>query len=146
MPVDYPPVNFHFKVEFKLDGAREPDARFQEVSGLSAELGTEEILEGGENRFAHRLPTRPKYTNLVLKRGLLRDSRLIDWFRDALEGFSFEPVEVLVKLLNEAGDPLVSWSVVNARPAKWSLSDFRAQDGAVLVETIELCYDYFRRV
>jgi phage tail-like protein len=146
MPVDYPPVSFHFRVEFKLDGVQEPDARFQEVSGLSAELGTEEILEGGENRFSHRLPTRAKYPNLVLKRGLLKDSRLIAWFRDALEEFSFAPVEVVVTLLNEEHEPLVGWSVVNARPAKWSVSDFKAQDGAVAVESIELCYDYFRRV
>ena len=70
----YPPVGFHFRVEFGLDGAGDQDSRFQEVGGLSAELGTEELQEGGENRFVHRLPTLPKYGNLVLKRGLLTDS------------------------------------------------------------------------
>ena len=39
----YPPVGFHFKVEFTLAGMQETDTRFQEVSGLTAELGIEEV-------------------------------------------------------------------------------------------------------
>lgn len=50
MAADFPPVGFHFRVEFELEDAREKDTRFQEVSGLLAEVGTEEIPEGGENR------------------------------------------------------------------------------------------------
>ena len=142
----YPPVGFHFKVEFSLDGVQEADARFQEVSGLTAELGIEEITEGGENRFVHRLPTRAKYSNLVLKRGMLNDSKLIQWFRDAVESFTFEPVDVLVTLLNEKNEPLAGWSFVNTWPVKWTISDFKAQEGAIVVETIELAYKYFTRV
>ena len=32
------------------------DVGFQEVSGLSAEIGVEEVVSGGENRFKYRLP------------------------------------------------------------------------------------------
>ncbi|NOZ26265.1 MAG: phage tail protein [Nitrospirae bacterium] len=141
----YPPVGFHFKVEFRLDGVVDGDSRFQEVSGLTAELGIEEVNEGGENRFSHRLPTRAKYGNLVLKRGLLKDSRLIKWFRDAVEDFEFEPADVLVTLLNEEHEPLMGWNFVNAWPVKWVVSDFKAQENALVVETIELAYNYFKR-
>ena len=42
----YPPVGFHFKVEFQgLSGAKADDVRFQEVGGLTMELGIEEIQE-----------------------------------------------------------------------------------------------------
>ena len=48
------PVVFHFKVEFgpnSHDGSggfsEQKDNRFQEVSGLSAEITTEEFKEGG---------------------------------------------------------------------------------------------------
>lgn len=142
---NYPPVGFHFKVEFKLNGVLEGDARFQEVSGLTAELGIEELNEGGENRFSHRLPTRSKYGNLVLKRGMLKDSKLIEWFRDAVENFEFKPADVLVTLLNEEHKPLVGWSFVKAWPVKWVVSDFKAQEGSIVVETIELAYNYFKR-
>jgi phage tail-like protein len=147
MPTYYPPVGFHFKVVFDgLDKVRENDASFQDVSGLSAELGIEEVNEGGENRFSHRLPTRPKYGNLVLKRGMLKDSGLIQWFKDAVEGFIFKPGTVTVTLLNEDHEPLEGWSFINAWPVKWVISDFKAQENAIVVETIELAYHYFRRL
>jgi phage tail-like protein len=134
-------------VEFILDGTVESDIRFQEVSGLSAELGTEEVVEGGENRFSHRLPTRAKYANLTLKRGLLTESGLIDWCRDAIENFDFTPATVNVTLLNEQHEPVAdTLSFIRAWPVKWSVSDFKAQDNALVIETLELSYNYFSRI
>jgi len=142
----HPPVGFHFKVEFKLDGAKDNDTLFQEVSGLTAEVGVEELTEGGENRFSHRLPTRAKYGNLILKRGFLKDSKLIEWFANAVEGFEFEPVDVFVTLLDEKQAPLLGWNFVRAWPVKWSVSDFKSMDNSIVVDSIELAYNYFRRV
>lgn len=143
----YPPVGFHFRVEFNLDGLKDGDVRFQEVSGLSAELGVEEVTEGGENRFAHRLPARAKYSNLTLKRGLLTESRLIDWCKNAIENFDFEPTTVNVTLLNENHEPLAdTLSFIRAWPVKWTVSDFKAQDNGLVVETLELTYNYFSRI
>ena len=147
MSVYRPPVGFHFRVEFSLSGMTDRDNRFQEVSGLSAELGSEELQEGGENRFVHRLPTLPKYGNLTLKRGLLTDSGLVQWCRDAIENFSFAPTTVNVTLLNEKHDPLgPTYSFVRAWPVKWAVSDFKAQENGLVVETLELSYQYFTRI
>ena len=143
----YPPVGFHFRVTITLPEVGDKDSRFQEVTGLSAELGTEELQEGGENRFVHRLPTLPKYGNLVLKRGLLIDSGLIKWCRDAIENFSFEPTTVDVTLLNEKHEPLgFTYSFVKAWPIKWAISDFKAQENGLVIETLELSYNYFTRI
>lgn len=142
-----PPVGFHFMVRFSGVGLPMIDNRFQEVGGLSSELGIEEFQEGGENRFVHRLPTLPKYGNLTLKRGLMTHSGLIRWCRDAIENFIFEPVTVDVILLNELHVPTgPSYSFVNAWPVKWSVSDFKAQENALVIETLELSYNYFTRV
>ncbi|MBN1301236.1 MAG: phage tail protein [Melioribacteraceae bacterium] len=141
----YPPTGFHFRVEFGLS-LPENDTRFQEVSGFTTELGIEEIVEGGENRFSHRLPTRGKYGNLILKRGLFTDSKLIEWCKDAIEGFIFLPTTVNVTLLNEKHEPVGhTYSFVNAWPVKWSVSDFKAQENSIVVETLELAYSYFTR-
>jgi phage tail-like protein len=146
MSIYYPPVGFHFRVEFSLPGLSNRDNRFQEVGGLSAVLGVEELQEGGENRFVHRLPTRPKYANLTLKRGLLIDSGLIQWCRDAIENFSFEPTTVNVTLLNAEHEPLGPvYNFVRAYPVKWAVSDFKAQENGLVVETLELAYQYFNR-
>lgn len=140
------PRSFHFKVEFQgVPGVTSNDVRFQDVSGFNAEVGIEEVKSGGENRFSHRLPTRAKYNNLVLKRGMLMDSGLIKWFIDAVENFSFSPATIIVKLLDKDHEPLQSWSFIKAWPVKWSISDFKATENAVVVETIELAYQYFKR-
>jgi phage tail-like protein len=141
-----PPVGFHFKVEFGLNGLGDSDVRFQEVAGLTAEIGVEELSEGGENRYTHRLPTKAKYANLVLKRGMLVNSSLIQWFKDAVENFTFSPVDVQVTLLDETHQPLSAWSFQKAYPVKWVISDLKAQENALVVETIELAYKYFRRL
>lgn len=144
--MDYPAVSFHFRVEFHdLEGATDNDVRFQEVSGLDAELSTEELKEGGENRFTHRLPQPSKYSNLVLKRGLMTDSGLIGWFRDAIESFVFEPRMVSVTLLDEESNALMAWNFVNAYPLKWSVSNLDANKNEVVVDTVELAYQHFTK-
>jgi phage tail-like protein len=142
----YPPVGFHFLVEFEGLGTEEKDHQFQSVSGLSVDIETEEIAEGGENRFKHKLPVKTKYPNLVLKRGVLIDSKVINWCKDAIENFEFKPVNLTVKLLNEQHQPLVSWNVVHAYPIKWSVEDFNAQESKLVVESFELTYNYFTTI
>lgn len=143
----YPPVKFHFAVEFGFLAQGTNDARFQEVSGLDSELSVEEIKEGGENRFSHRLPGRAKYPNLVLKRGLLTDSELISWCVDAIENFSFEPTTINITLLNEEHQPVSgTYSFIGAYPVKWSISNFDAKSNEVVIETLELAYKYFTRI
>lgn len=144
MATYYPPPAFHFTVSIQLDGAADADTRFQEVSGLAVELGTEELVEGGENRFAHQLPTGARHGNLVLKRGLLTSSRLIAWIREAVESMVFTPVTVVVTLLDEKHEPLASWQFINAWPVKWTLGNLNATDNSVLVETLELAYQWQR--
>lgn len=136
----YPPLGFHFKVEFTGFSG---EYQFQSVSGLTVDIETEQITEGGENRFKHKVPVRTKYPNLVLKRGLLVDSEIIDWCKNALENFDFQPTDLIVKLLNEKHEPLMSWNVVHAYPVKWSISDFHAEENKLVIETLELTYNYF---
>jgi phage tail-like protein len=142
----YPPAGFHFRVTFNVDGAKENDSRFQKVGGLTAELTTEEVIEGGENRFSHRLPSRAKYGALVLERGMLSDSGLIAWVRDAIESLVVKPAEILIELLNENHETLSTWSVVGAYPIKWSVSEFKASENGYVTESLELAFQYFRPV
>ena len=143
--VYYPPVAFHFRVEIGIPGLPENDTRFQEVSGLTRELGVEQVTEGGENRFEHRLPSRGKFGNLVLKRGMLTDSGVTTWIVDAVENFVFTPADVLVSLLNENHEPLAAWSFSGAWPVKWQISGLKSTDNNVVVETLELAYRYFTK-
>lgn len=145
----YPPVSFHFKVEFgfteALHGvtAGNYDIMFQSVGGLSTELQTEALKEGGENRFEHEVPVRTKYPNLVLKRGIVKDSGLIKWCLNTFEHLEIRPVDLEVKLLNEKHEPLITWAVKQAWPKKWSIEDLTAIESKVLIESLELRYQFF---
>ena len=140
------PVVFHFRVRFGATSADEQDNRFQEVTGLTAEVAVEEYREGGLNVHAHRLPTGAKFGNLVLKRGYIGDTSVATWVRQAVEEFVFEPTDVDVALLNEQHQPLAQWSFTGAYPIKWSLSDLKAQDNALAIESLEMAYKSFRKV
>ena len=95
------------------------------------------------------MPTVAKYSNLVLKRGLLIEgSALAAWVRNTIGADLSEPIQpkqVYLKLLNDEGQPLAFWSFENAWPVKWSLSDFNAQDSNLVIETLELSYTWFRQ-
>lgn len=139
----YPPVGFHFKVEVMDIVANDDDVRFTEVSGLSAELATEEVPEGGENRFVQKFPTRAKYPELVLKRGLLINSEILKWIEQCIVDLNIAPKNLMIKLLNENHEPLLTWRVVKAYPTKWSVSDLNAASNAVVVESLQFYYQYF---
>lgn len=145
MPDYYPPWGFYYKVEFlesSISGNKN-DIRFQSVSGLSVEYDTEEYKEGGENRFTHKLPVRTKYADLVLKRGMLTNSDLTKWLLKAFRDREFSPSDLNVILMNEKSEPLRTWKVAHAVPKKWLISDLNAGENAIVVETMELTYQYF---
>jgi phage tail-like protein len=142
----YPPVGFHFKVEFEGISTSGADIRFQSVSGINASVpNSESYAEGGENRFTHRLPQRTSYENLVLKRGMLIGSELIGWFKDAVDYFQFSPRDITVTLMNASHHPLEQWRFYNAWPTKWNIDGFDAEKGAIVLETVEFSYQYFER-
>ncbi len=154
----YPPVGFFFEVIFQGETLDKDvvETRFQSITGLTAELQTDSLQEGGENRFELVLPKQVKYSPLVLKRGLVKNSKLIDWCMDAIHNFDIRPINLLVNLLHvkRANDsqppsgvePLVSWKVINAWPRKWSVSDFNAEEKSIAIETLELNYHYFETI
>lgn len=140
----YPLTGFHFLVQFDLSPQEDGDTRFQEVSGLNVEVDLDTYNEGGENRFVHRLPSRTRYPDLVLKRGMTPSSGLTAWCADALENFNYQPTNILVSLLDEQHQPVLSWSVVNAIPIKVDISGFDAEQGQIVIETMTLRYEYYR--
>ncbi len=122
------------------------DCAFQEVSGLARELNVEEVVSGGENRFKYRLPTQASYSNLVLKRGIsYASSPLVTWCQLTLStglALPIVPLSLIVSMLDENGDPRLCWCFYKAWPVKWSMSDLQAQENNLLIETLELAYQY----
>ena len=136
------PLGFYFMLSLKGE-----DAAFQEVAGISKGLGIEEVVSGGENRFKYRLPTTASSQNLVLKRALVPGgSSLVDWCITCIDGglgSAVQTNDVSVSLLDASGDVLVMWTFHKAYPIKYSVSDLKSQENAIVIESIELAYTYF---
>lgn len=140
----YPPPGFHFLVVIEMFPQTPQDFRFQSVSGLSVDIPTEAVAEGGENRFKHQMPGVPQYGKLVLKRGMFLGSFISGWCRSAIEDFEIEPKNVIISLLNDLHIPLTTWHVFNAYPTKVNISEFNAEQNTIVIETLELAYQYYR--
>ncbi len=142
---EYPPVGFRFSVNIGLTSG--VDASFAEVSGISAQLTTEEIIEGGENRFKHRFPSQLSYTPLVLKRGVADSSSpLLTWINNTFSFGLTVPLilrDITLNLLNEKNAPLMSWVFEGAYPIKYDISGLKADSNQIAIETIELSYKRF---
>lgn len=142
--LDFPLIpSFHFLVTFELPQLP-GDMSFQEVTGLSVEAQYDSVKAGGQNGFEYRLPTRPRYNDLVLKRGYTLVSGITAWMIDAFENYNYKPTNLIITLLNEEHIPMSAWYVVNALPVKWELSPFNAEDSKIVIESMTLRYDYFK--
>ena len=137
-----PIVGMRFGVFFfAAGGVPNPlDIRFQKVSGLSAEVETDSVREGGQNLYTQRLPQGIKYNNLTLERGMVVGSPLNLEFNATMSLFKFVTSNVLVTLLHESKVPLAAWLFMKAYPVKWSTSDLNGGEPALVIDTMELAY------
>ena len=125
--------------ELKITPKNTPVGYFTEVSGLTAEIETMTYNEGGRNEYVHRLPTRMKHPNLVLKRGITTLKDLQAWFADSYMGP--RRTTVTLTMLNEHNDKIRVWSFANAYPVKWTGPQFNSSQNSVATEAIEIVHD-----
>ena len=135
-------LGFRFGVFFFAGGVipNPLDIRFQKVSGLSAEVKTTPLSEGGQNLYTHRLPEKIDYKNLVLERGMVVGSPLNLEFNAVMSLFKFYPSNVLVTLFNGEQMPVSGWLFIKAYPVKWATSDLDAAEKSLVIDTLELAY------
>jgi phage tail-like protein len=147
--IDYPPAAFHFVVNIGVLPTLF-DTSFQDVSGLDQTMETEDLVEGGENRFVHKLPKGVRQGTLSMKRGISTlTSPLMLWCKATMEGgltMGVTPMPVLVHLLDELGLPLRSWSLTNAYPMRWDIEAFISTKNEAAIERIDLAYQYCTRL
>lgn len=141
--MDYPqPAGFSFMLAI-ADGSPGSGAIFAEASGVSAALTGNPVVEGGENRFVHKLPGARTNSNLVLKRGMIAQaSPLADWIAQAVGATFATPIvtrTLALALADADGEALIRWTFAGAWPVKWEVSSI-AEDGAVVVESLEFAY------
>jgi phage tail-like protein len=133
----------HLTAHFRLAITGLPLVSFSECSGLGGEVGVEEYLEGGENRFAHRLPTRGSSPNLVLSRGVASSNALWLWYAEYLVSGRVVPRDGQVELLSLIDgelSPVRVWWFRRGYPVKVAGPELNASSSEVAIETLEIAH------
>ena len=138
---EYPLPKFHFQVEW--GGTK---IGFSEVSGLDVETDLIEYRDGASKEYTNlKMPGMQKYSNITLKRGVFQsDNEFYEWWNEAklFEGNS-TPYrrDIIISLLNESHEPVVTWKVKNAWALKVQSTDLNAGNSETAVESIELVHE-----
>ena len=140
-----PPSTALFKVTIDKIGVI---GAFTECSGLSVEAEVEEVKEGGQNHFSHKLPGRLKWPTLRLKRGIVDNNTLFQWFlKTSGNGFAAEGKLTKrtgeVTLVGPDGKKIRSWSFVGAFPVKWTGPTLAASSSEAGTEELEIAHHGF---
>jgi phage tail-like protein len=117
-----------------------PQAVFAEASGLNIEMAVEEVEEGGNNDFVHRIPGRSKLTNLTLKRGITNSNEFLTWALEVAHG-KLTKRNLSVVLYNPDGSEFMRWDYTKAYPVKWNGPQLKSDDTANAIESLELAYE-----
>lgn len=133
----YPLVKFHFQVEW--GGTR---IGFTEVSGLDVETEPVEYREGSSPEYSKiKMPGMQKYSNITLKRGTFRsDNEFYDWW-NTVNLNTIERRDIIISLMNEEHEPVVTWKIKNAWPTKIQSTDLKADGNEVAIESMEIVHE-----
>ena len=133
----YPLVKFAFEVDW--GGTK---VGFQEVSGLNVEAGLIEYRDGASPDFSKKkMPGLRVNNNITLKRGTFKhDNEFFEWFQ-SIQLNTVERRSITISLLDENGEPAVTWKVKNAFPLKMQSTDLKAEGNEVAIETLELAHE-----
>ena len=136
---NYPIPKFHFQVKWGVERVG-----FTEVTGMDYQIDVIEYREGSNPEFSKtKQPGMKKFSNLTLKRGTMpNDSDFYKWInaQDPYTHLS-QRREIIISLLNESHDPIMTWTVKNAFPVKYQASDLKSDGNEVAIETLEIAHE-----
>jgi phage tail-like protein len=134
----WPIPTVHFKVTFVGKGA----IAFQEVSGLDTEYDVMEYRAGNSPEFSTvRMPGLKKHSDITLKKGMFSDdTTLFDYF-SSIKMNTVARETVTIQLLDEAQEPLYTWTLKNAFPKKVTGANLNAKTSEAAIEEMVLSHE-----
>jgi len=133
----YALVKFAFQV--KWDDA---EFVFSEVTGLTAETQVIEYRGGSSiTNSTVKMPGLLKYSNVTLKKGMFKDDKAMWEKFKALNMNTIKRATILISLLDEGKEVVMSWTLLNAFPVKLTITDMKSDANEIALESIELAHE-----
>ena len=135
----WPLPKFYFVVSL---GSQDSSVSFQEVSGLETETQIIEYRHGDSKQFSTiKMPGIAKVGNVTLKKGIfVKDNNFYNWYKNIAMN-TIKRETVVIKLLDEQGNPTMTWTLANAWPTKITGTDMKSDSNEVAVESLEIAYE-----
>ncbi len=123
---------------FRLEIDDIPVAAFSDVGGLQSDGDVADYRTGMDIPLTlRRIPGLRKFGPITLKRGMVSDTTLWDWYRNIVNGKQDRRNGTVV-LMDEQRNDVLRWHFESGWPNKMSASDLKASGNEVAVESIEL--------
>lgn len=135
----YPYKGYRFKVE--IGGVMV--AGFNEVTGFDATFDVVEYREGdAAGNTPRKQPGLVKYSNIVLKRGVIDAVEFFTWIDEIDKGqITNERKVVTIQLFNDEEAVVAAWQILRAWPVKYTGPELKGLSSDVAMESIEFAHE-----
>ena len=136
-----PYLQMNCVVSLGLDKETDASAGFQECSGLGTELSVIEYRPGSyADNNVQKLNGLSKQTDITLKRGYMRSTKLFELLEAIRKGDSTAIKDMTVTLQDQEHNPVVTWTLYGARVTKVTYGPFNGKGTDVAMEEVVVAY------
>ena len=126
-------------------------ARFSECSGIGVQIKKVTYLEGGVNDQQRIFLGHAEFPDVTLKRGITDDPAFFHWLGEIFNEASTKASKgakikgkrrnVNITLHNQAGDIMLSWTLIGSIPIAWKTSKLLADGNSVAIEELTVAIE-----
>ena len=115
-------------------------ASFSECSGLGVQIKKNVFHEGGVNDQQRIYLGQAEFADVTLKRGITDNQGFWKWISSVFTQTSTRR-NVNILVFNQAGETMMSWTLIGAVPIAWKTPAMQADGNAVAIEELTLAYE-----
>ena len=116
-------------------------ASFSGCSGLGARIKKQVTHEGGVNDQQRIILGQSEFSDVTLKRGITEDLVFWEWLNQTVSNGKKQRRNINIILFNQAGEIMLSWTLIGAVPVALKAPELHADGNAVGIEELTLAYE-----
>lgn len=118
-------------------------ARFSECSGIGVQIKKSTYFEGGVNDQQRILLGHAEFADVTLKRGITDNAAFFHWLGEIFNEVDNNGTRRNVNLLlfNQAGEIMLSWTLIGSIPIAWKTSALQADGKSIAIEELTVAIE-----
>ena len=132
-----------FNGKFKIEIEGVTQGAFAACDGLEARVDVVDFSDG-DNLTARKRPGRTRFANIVLRRGMVNNTELWNWFEAVTAGQIQRKAGSVIDC-GDDGNELFRYNFFEGWPCRWKSLELDADKPGTLVEEIEIAVEKIER-